>query len=132
MPGYVAFALVAVGFQVGATAFEGFMVRSEINDRLDHGQEVWGPAQAIVYVAFIAAAALAVSAIFASMRYAWAMGVILVTECLVGVGATLGAVAAVMVGAFAANAPVLLGGIAFPFAIAVAISSRRSQEWFNR
>jgi len=125
MPGEVKGALAGVWFQALAELLGGWWLLTEVQSRLDHGQEV--PLQDLVrfsaYVALLAGAVLLACAVCARRRSRWVRGTILGIQCA-GMATSL---ISILTGVLAHVVALLLA-----FGITLALTSQSAREWFSR
>ncbi|MEV0613687.1 hypothetical protein AB0I81_10230 [Nonomuraea sp. NPDC050404] len=126
MPTSIKIALVGVWFQAVANAFGGFALLTDVQGRLDHGQEVQnlGLVQGLLYFSLIVAAVLVVCGVLAPRRFRWVRVVVLIIEAVAVLNALLGLVSG---GAF----PMLIG-LLLALVIGAILLTDKGQDWFNR
>ncbi|MGO4750253.1 hypothetical protein AB4212_16795 [Streptomyces sp. 2MCAF27] len=133
MPGRVKFAVAGVWAQAVANFFAGSSLLSEVDSRLDHGQEVSEPGlvRGLAYFSIVMAVVLAVASLFAQKRFGWVWTVFVVVETLAVVGALFGTVA-VWLGLQGVSAGSMAISLVLPLAIGGALVTGRGQDWFSR
>ncbi|MEU3959558.1 hypothetical protein AB0F42_07025 [Streptomyces buecherae] len=129
MPATVRGCLVMIWIQALASAYIGWSVRSEIDTRHDHGQEVEseGVLRFVAYLSYGMAAALLVASVFFFRRTLVASKAVYVYEVLVLCFGGLGIALAVATSTFH---PLQLVGFALPGAVCWALSSDSADQWF--
>jgi len=125
MPMNVKFAMAGVWVQVLFNGFGGFFLLSEVNDRLDHGQEVaqLGLVRTLAYGSVVLAVVLASCAVLAPKRYGWVRTVVLVIEAF--------AVVSALAGLFSTGTLSFVVGMGLAIAIASGLTGE-GRQWFDR
>ncbi|ADI07362.1 hypothetical protein SBI_04241 [Streptomyces bingchenggensis BCW-1] len=133
MPGRVKFAVAGVWAQAVTNLVAGGSVLSEVDSRLDHGQEVASPglARGLAYFSIAVAVLLAVSSLFAQKRFGWVWTVFVIVETLAVVGALFG-ILAVWLGLQGVSETSVVISLVLPLAIGGALITGRGQDWFSR
>lgn len=123
MPVKVKIAVAGVWIQAVFNALGGFFILSEVNDRLDHGQDVDGLMRPLAYASIILALVLATCAVLAPKRYGWVRNTVLVIEAF--------AVLSSLIGLAATAAPSFAAGMGFAIGIASGLIGEGG-KWFDR
>ena len=123
MPVNVKFAVAGGWIQAFFNGFAGYFILSEVNDRLDHGQDVDGLMRPLAYISIAVALVLATCAALAPKRYGWVRNTVLVIEVF--------AVLSGLIGLAAAAAPSYAVGMALALGIAAGFSGEGG-KWFER
>ncbi|MFE9647441.1 hypothetical protein ACFYO0_25660 [Streptomyces sp. NPDC006365] len=124
MPLKVKIAVVTVWIQAVLNGLGGFFILVEVNDRLDHNQEVDGLMRPLAYASIILALVLFTCAVLARKRYGWVRNTVLVIEAFAVLSGLIGLAAS-------GGAPSFAAGIAFAIAIASGFTGEGG-KWFDR
>jgi hypothetical protein len=123
MPVNVKAAVVGVWIQAVCNALGGFFILSEVNNRLDHGQDVDGLARPLAYISIVLALVLLTCAVLAPKRYGWVRNTVLVIEAF--------AVLSGLIGLAATATPSYAVGMVLAIGIAAGFSGEGG-KWFER
>jgi hypothetical protein len=84
MPGVLWVVLVVLVLQAAVNGFAGLLLQDEIDDRLEHGQEVAnsGLVHTLLYLSYTVAVVLLVCVVFLALRRPWARYPVYVIEGL--------------------------------------------------
>jgi hypothetical protein len=123
MPVNVKAAVAGVWVQAVFNALGGVFILSEVNNRLDHGQEVDGLTRPLAYASIILALVLATCAALAPKRSGWVRNTVLVIEAF--------AVLSGLIGLVVTAAPSFAVGIVLAIGIAAGFSGEGGR-WFER